>query len=53
MKLTLKWQLYNHFWPFFCRMFISDKTEVQTVILRCIMGLNLNCFKSYGLKMTV
>ena len=31
-------------------MFIFDKTEVQTVILRCLTGLNLDCFKSYGLR---
>ena len=28
-------------------MFIFHKTEVQTVILRCLMGLNLNWLKSY------
>ena len=31
-------------------IFKFHKTEVQTVILRCLMGLNLNWFKSYGLK---
>ena len=31
-------------------IFIFHKTEVRTVILRCLMGLNLNWFKSYGLK---
>ena len=31
-------------------IFIFHKTEVQTVILRCLMGLDLNWFKSYGLK---
>ena len=31
-------------------MFIFHKTEVQTVILRCLTGLNLNWFKSYGLR---
>ena len=31
-------------------IFIFHKTEVQTVILRCLMGLYLNLFKSYGLK---
>ena len=29
---------------------IFHKTEVQTVILRCWMGLNLNWFKSYDTK---
>ena len=31
-------------------MFIFHKTEVQTVILRCLTGLNLNWFKCYGLR---
>ena len=31
-------------------VFIFHKTEVQTVILRCLMGLNCNWFKSYGLR---
>ena len=30
-------------------MFIFHKTEVQTVIFRCLMGLNLDWFKIYGL----
>ena len=31
-------------------MFIFHKTEVQTVILRCLMSLNLNWYKSYDKK---
>ena len=31
-------------------MFISYKKEVQTVILRCLMGLNIDWFKNYGLR---
>jgi hypothetical protein len=31
-------------------MFIFHKTEVQTVILRCLTGLNLDWFKSYDLR---
>ena len=31
-------------------IFIFHKTEVQMVILRCLTGLNLNWFKSYGLR---
>ena len=31
-------------------IFIFHKTEVQTVILRCLMGLYLNWLKGYGLK---
>jgi hypothetical protein len=42
-----KWPLYDHFWPFFAIwMFIFHKTEIQTVILRSLTGLNLNWFKS-------
>ena len=33
-------------------MFIFRRTEVQTVILRCLMGLNLEWFKIYGLCCT-
>ena len=33
-------------------MFIFHKTEFQTVILRCLTGLNLDWFKIYGLCMT-
>ena len=29
---------------------ISHSTEVQTVILRCLTGLNLNWFESYDIK---
>ena len=31
-------------------IFIFHKTKVQTVILRCLTGLNHNWFKSYGLR---
>ena len=31
-------------------VFIFHKTEVQTVILRCWTGLNLDWFKNYGLR---
>jgi hypothetical protein len=31
-------------------MSIFQKNEVQTIILRCLTGLNLDWFKSYGLK---
>ena len=51
MKLTHKWQLYHHFWPFIAiSMVIFHKTEIQTVILRCITGLNCNWVKSYETK---
>ena len=31
-------------------IFIFHKTEVRTVILRCLTGLNCNWLKSYGLR---
>ena len=31
-------------------MFIFHKTEARTVILRCLKGLNLDWFNSYGLR---
>ena len=30
-------------------MIIFQKTEIQTVILRCLEGLKINWFKSYGI----
>ena len=51
MKVTHEWLLYEHFWPFFtfCTV-IFHKTEIQTVILRHLTSLNLNWFKSNGLR---
>ena len=51
-----KWQLikghsttiHGHF--FADHMVIFHKTEIQTVILRCLMSLNLNWYKSYDTK---
>ena len=41
----------DHFWSFFCLLYhIFHKTEVQTVILRCLTGLNLDSFKTYDSK---
>ena len=31
-------------------MFICHKTDIQTVILRCITSLNLNWYKNYDKK---
>ena len=46
-----KWPLYDKYWPFFAMCVnIFHKTEVLTVILRWLMGLNLDWFKSYGLR---
>ena len=46
-----KWPFYDHIWPFFGNyMIIFDKTEIQTVILRCLTSLNLNWYKSYDTK---
>ena len=43
------------FWPFLANFLlctkIFHKTEVQTGILRCWRGLNLNWFKSYDTKL--
>ena len=48
---TDKWPCNNHTWPFFANyMLIFHKTEIQTVILRCLTNLNINWFKSYYTK---
>ena len=50
---TDKWPFYDHVWPFFAKyMVIFHKTEIQTVILRCFMSLNLTWYKSYDTKQT-
>ena len=36
--------------PFAICVFIFHKTEVLTVILRCLTGLNLDWVKSYGIR---
>ena len=42
-----KWPFYDHFWPFPTSYIeVFHKTEVQTVILRCLVCLNLNWIKS-------
>ena len=41
--------LSNHFFANYMNLF-HKKTEVQTVILRCWMGLNLSWFKSHDTK---
>ena len=36
---TQKWPFYDPFWPLFRQLHkIFQKTEIQTVILRCLMG---------------
>ena len=46
-----KWPLYQLFWPFLALcMFIFHKTEVLTVILRCLTGLTYDWLKSYDTK---
>ena len=48
---TDKWSFYNHIWSFFANyMCIFHKTEIQTVILRCLTSLNLNWYKSCETK---
>ena len=44
------WPFYNHLWPFLCKSHeIFHKTEIQMVILRCLVCLNLNWIKSYDI----
>ena len=46
-----KWPLYDFFWPFFAICMSNfHKTEALTVILRCLTGLNYDCFKRYDTK---
>ena len=46
--LTDKWSFYYHILPFFANcMLIFHKTEIQTVILRCLTSLNPSWYKSY------
>ena len=46
--ITGKWPFFHCFWSFFANfMSIFHETEVQTVILRCLVSLNLNWVKSY------
>ena len=46
-----KWPFYYHIWPFFGQLYaFFNKTEVQTVILRCLTSLNLNWYNSYDTK---
>jgi hypothetical protein len=48
---TDKWPFYDHVWPIFVKyMVIFHKTEIQTVILRCLTSLNLNWFQRYDEK---
>ena len=48
---TDKWPCNVHTWSFFANyMFIFNKTEIQTVILRYLPSLNLNWYKSYDTK---
>ena len=48
---TISKQMFLYKWPFFAIcVFIFHKSEVLTVILRCLMSLNLDQVKSYGLK---
>ena len=48
---TDKWSFYDHIWPFLAScMFSFHKNEIQTVISRCLMSLNLNWHKSYDTK---
>ena len=45
-----KWPFYDHFWAFFANcMDIFQKTEILTVILRCLVCPNVNLIKSYDI----
>ena len=47
-----KWPSYYHIWPFFHQLYaIFPKTEVQTVVLRCLMCLTLIWSKNYPTKL--
>ena len=49
MKRTKVWQLCpTHIFANYINVF--HKTEVQTIILMCLMALNLNWFNSYDTK---
>ena len=57
LKSVSKWKLlFNNYYKtlsghfFAICIFIFHKTEVQTVIFRCLTGQNLNWFNSYGLR---
>ena len=48
---TDKWPFYDHILSFLANyIFIFHKTEIQTVVLRCLMSLNLNWYRSYDKK---
>ena len=57
LKEKKSWKFVTHKWPLltvFGHLFanfmnIFHKTEVQTVILRCLVSLNLNWIKSYNI----
>ena len=47
---TQKWPFYDPFGNFFANYTeIFQKTEIQTVILRCLVDVNLNWIKSQGI----
>ena len=49
--VTDKWSFLDRTWPFFANyIFVFHKTEIQTVILRCLVNLNLNWYKSFDKK---
>ena len=48
---TDRWLFLDHIWPFFANyILVFYKTEIQTIILKCVMSLNLNWYKSYDKK---
>ena len=48
--MTHKWSSWDNFWPFFGQLHENiPQKEVQTVILRCLVCLNLNWIKNYDI----
>ena len=47
---TDKWPFYDHFWSFLCQLYVCPSQNWDSVILSCLMSLNLNWYKSYNTK---
>ena len=52
--MTHKWSSWDHFWPFFGQLHenISEK-KGSTIILRCLVFLNLNWIKGYDIILVI
>ena len=50
--LTHKWPFFDYFWSYYANYRkVFHKSEVQTVILRCLVCLNLIWIKSYNIML--